>query len=122
MAVEHDGIFQARDEAIMLHFGRDVKSTLSCMIQADGILMGCSTFGQVAGLFSRGISMFSTHCNGDRTPHQYKMIPPLAVSERGHLWVPIAGSWFDPVLEATHILSNALDVLLSTIQRRSRLR
>lgn len=56
--------------------------------------------------------MFSTQCGGERTPPQYRMIPPLAVSERGRLWVPIVGSWFDPVLEATHIFRSALDVLL----------
>ncbi|CAM9392060.1 unnamed protein product [Scytosiphon promiscuus] len=116
-AAEHDGIFRVRDKAIMLHFDRDVRNTLSCMIQADGIVMGCSTFGQVAGLFSKGISMFSMHCEGERTPLQYKMIPPLALSERGQLWVPIVGSWYDPVLNATHIFRNVLDTLLQTTSK-----
>ncbi|CAM9392138.1 unnamed protein product [Scytosiphon promiscuus] len=111
-AVEHDGIFHVQGKTIMLHFDRDVQNAMSCMIQADGIMMGCSTFGQIGGLFSKGISMFSTQCGGERTPPQYRIIPPLAVSERGHLWVPVVGSWFDPVLEATDIFRNALDVLL----------
>ncbi|CAN0180876.1 unnamed protein product [Scytosiphon promiscuus] len=110
-AVEPDDIFKVRGKDIMLHFERDVQNALTCMIQAHGIVMGCSTFGQISGLFSQGISMFSTQCGGDRTPPQYRMIPPLAISERGHLWVPITGSWFDPVLEAADIFRNALDAL-----------
>lgn len=71
--------------------------------------MGCSTFGQVAGLMSKGISFFSVHCNGAKSPAQYKTIVPIAVAERGHMWVPVAGSWHDPVLNTTHVLSNALE-------------
>ena len=103
----------------MLHVGADVQNAMSCMIQADAVLMGCSTFGQVAGLLTKGISLFSTDCGGPSTPDQYKTIPPIAVAERGHLWVPVSGSWRDPVLFSTKLLSGALDDLLGTknIQR-----
>ena len=97
------------DKAIVLHVGA-VENALSCMVQADGVVMGCSTFGQVAGLLSEGISMFSTRCEGFKTPPHYKMMPPLAVAERGHMWVPVAGSWHDPVLKATSIFRAALDM------------
>ena len=99
---------------IVLHIGPDVRNAMSCMIRADAVLMGCSTFGQVAGLLTKGISLFSTSCDGARTAYQYKTTPPLAVAERGHLWVPIAGSWRNPVLESTEILSGALDELIAT--------
>ncbi|CAN0272624.1 unnamed protein product [Laminaria digitata] len=82
------------------------------MIKADGILMGCSTFGQIAGILSEGISFFSMHCSGLTTPMQYKTIPPIAVSERGHLWVPVEGAWHDPVFNKTEILSSSLDTHL----------
>lgn len=108
-----DGIFKVVDKDIVLHVGPDVQNALSCMIQADGVLMGCSTFGQVAGLLTKGISMFSMQCGGASTPDQYKSIPPLAVAERGHLWVPIAGSWRDPVLTSALLFRGALDTLLS---------
>lgn len=87
------------DKNILLHVGADVQNDLSCMTQADGVVMGCSTFGQVAGILSKGISMFSLNCGGTVTPDQYKSIPPLAVAEMGRLWVPVAGSWRDPVLD-----------------------
>lgn len=76
--------------------------------------MGCSTFGQVAGLLTKGIKFFSTDCGGPSTPYQYKTIPPLAVAERGHLWVPVSGSWRDPVLASTDIFGDALDELMET--------
>lgn len=83
------------------------------MIHADGLLMGCSTFGQLAGVLNGdGVSFFSTGCGGVGTSVQYKMVPPLAVAERGRMWVPVEGSWRDPVLRATHILSASLDELL----------
>lgn len=83
------------------------------MIHADGLLMGCSTFGHVAGLLNRdGISFFSTECNGFRAPLHYKMIPPIAVAERGKMWVPVSGSWRNPVLTSTSIFEAALDDLL----------
>ena len=107
------GMFRVAGKPIVLHVGADVQNAMSCMIQADAVLMGCSTFGQVAGLLTRGISLFSTDCGGPSTPHQYKTIPPFAVAERGHLWVPVAGSWRDPVLSSTTLLSGALDDLIS---------
>ncbi|CAM9300435.1 unnamed protein product [Ectocarpus sp. 8 AP-2014] len=106
------GIFRVRDKSIVLHVGSDVQNEMSCMIQADGVVMGCSTFGQIAGLLTRGISFFSTGCSGERTPHQYRSIPPLAIAERGRLWVPIEGSWHDPVMSSTLIFRAALDMLL----------
>lgn len=75
--------------------------------------MGCSTFGQIAGLLTEGISFFSTRCGGEATPHQYRSIPPLAISERGELWVPIDGSWHDPSMKALSIFRAALDTLLA---------
>lgn len=93
--------------------GNDVTNALSCMIQADGLLMGCSTFGQLAGVLNEGgISFFSTGCGGLGTAVQYKMVPPLAVAERGHMWVPVAGSWRDPVLKSSGMFMAALDELL----------
>ena len=106
------GTFNAIGKPIVLHVGPDVHNALQCMIQADGLLMGCSTFGQIAGILSQGISFFSTHCSGFRTPAQYKIIPPIAVAERGYLWVPVAGSWHEPVLNSTDILNCALDTHL----------
>ena len=100
------------DKPIVLHVGPDVPKAISCMILADGVLMGCSTFGQVAGLFSKGISFFSMQCSGEVTPNHYKVIPPIAVSERGYLWVPVTGSWHDPVIYSTEALICALDALL----------
>ncbi|CAM9457360.1 unnamed protein product [Laminaria digitata] len=110
---QRSGIFHVLGKPIVLHVGEDVQNALSCMIQADGLLMGCSTFGQVAGLLTKGISFFSMHCSGGRTPTQYKTIPPLAIAERGHLWVPVAGSWRDPVLTSTDVLNSALYTLMS---------
>ena len=109
-----DGMFDVVGKNIMLHVGPDVQNALSCMTQASGgVVMGCSTFGQIAGVLSKGISMFSMHCDGARTPVQYKLIPPLAVAEWGHLWVPIAGSWRDPVLASPDLFGRALDTLLA---------
>lgn len=110
----HSGTFRVRGKPILLHLHPDVQNAMSCMIQADGVLMGCSTFGQVAGVLTRGISLFSTQCDGPRTPVQYKSIPPLAISEMGHLWVPIGGSWRDPVLTSPALFRRALDDLLSS--------
>lgn len=102
-----------RGKPLYLHIGLDVQNTLSCMIQADGLLMGCSTFGHIAGILNDGgISFFSMECNGWRAPIHYKMIPPLAVAERGYMWVPISGSWRNPVIKAMSIFEVALDQLL----------
>lgn len=106
------GIFEVLGKPIFLHVGHDVKNALSCMIEADGLLMGCSTFGPIAGLLTKGISFFSMRCSGNRSPAQYKTVPPLAVAERGHMWVPVAGSWRDPVLPSTGPLRHALGILL----------
>lgn len=108
------GVFNVAGMPVMLHVGPDVQNAMSCMIQADAVLMGCSTFGQVAGLLTKGISLFSTDCGGSHTPTQYKSIPPLAVAERGVLWVPVSGSWRDPVLASTALLRGALDELITT--------
>ena len=112
------GMFRVSNQPIVLHVGSDVQNAMTCMVQADAVLMGCSTFGQVAGMLTKGISLFSTECNGSSTPPQYKLVPPLAVAERGHLWVPITGSWRDPVLASPELLSGALDDLLATRMQR----
>lgn len=82
--------------------------------QADGVLMGCSTFGQIAGILTNGIKFFSVGCMGHVTPVQYRMIPPFAIAEYGHMWVPIDGSWRDPVLSAEAIFHDALRELILT--------
>lgn len=105
---KRSGVFHVLNKAIVLHVGLNVKNALSCMIKADGLLMGCSTFGQLAGLLTYGISFFSMHCAGARTSAQYKVIPPLAVAERGHMWVPVQGSWHDPVLASMGPFRHAL--------------
>lgn len=110
---DRPGTFKVIGIPAVLHVGPSVRNALSCMIQADGLLMGCSSFGQIAGILSNGISFFSMHCSGYRTPQSYKTIPPIAVAERGHLWVPLAGSWHDPVLNSTAILNVALDTHLA---------
>lgn len=99
---------------IVLHVGPDVQNAMSCMIQADGVMMGCSTFGQIAGILTKGISFFSMECGGASTPDQYKTTPPLALAEMGYLWVPIAGSWRDPVLTSLPLLRGTLDALLAS--------
>lgn len=107
------GTFDVIGKPVVLHVGSDVHNALQCMIQADGLLMGCSTFGQIAGILSQGISFFSMGCSGFRTPTQYKVIPPIAVAERGHLWVPVAGSWYTPVMNSTEVFKGALDTHLA---------
>lgn len=118
----HSGMFEVVNKPMVLHVHPDVQNAMSCMIQAQGVIMGCSTFGQIAGLFTQGISLFSTQCGGERTPVQYKSIPPLAVAEMGYLWVPIAGSWRDPVLISKDLFRGALDTLLSGQQAASNAR
>lgn len=113
--------FRVEGKPVVLHLGRNAPEALSCMVHADGLLMGCSTFGQLAGVLNGGgISFFSTECGGHGAPLQSKMIPPLTVAERGRMWVPIAGSWRDPVLRAKHIFSAALDELLKRKQGSAR--
>jgi len=47
------------------------------MVNADAILMGCSSFGQVAGILSEGIKFFSVGCVGSQTGPQLRMGAPL---------------------------------------------
>lgn len=108
------GIFHVAEMPIVLHVGQNLQNAMSCLTRADAVLMGCSTFGQVAGLLTKGIKLFSTSCEGNYTPNQYKITPPIAMAERGYLWVPVAGSWRDPVLESTELLRGALDELIAT--------
>lgn len=42
------GNFRIQGKPLVLHVGTDVVNTMSCMIKADGLLLGCSTFGQVS--------------------------------------------------------------------------
>ena len=102
------GMFRIHQRPILLHVGRDVLSGLSCMIQSDGVVMGCSTFGQVAGIFTNGISFFTLGCGGRQTQDHYKALPALAVAERGNLWVPITGTWDGPILNSTDILRRVI--------------
>ena len=74
--------------------------------------MGCSTFGQIAGLLTKGIKFFSVGCIGRVTPVQYRMIPPLAIAEYGNMWVPIDGSWRNPALTMKASFKEALTKLL----------
>lgn len=113
--------FSVEGRRVVLHLGDDVAKSMSCMIHADGILTGCSTFGQVAGLFTTGLRFFSLGCRGDDlqfTPRQYQMLPPFAVSERGDMWVPVRGSWFDPELLSDRLLEAALDRHLRHLTNR----
>lgn len=100
---------------LYLHVGIDVQNDISCMIQADGILMGCSTFGQISGVLSKGIRFFSFECSGLGTPNHYKMMPPLAIAEKGSMWIPLSGSWHDPVIISQEIFQAALDEHLRNI-------
>lgn len=36
-----------QDKNLFLHVSDSAENSMSCMIKADGLLMGCSTFGQV---------------------------------------------------------------------------
>lgn len=92
----------------MLNLGADVVNALVCLIEADGIIMGCSAFGVISGILSKGMRLFSTGCGGPMTWEQNKIAPPLAVAERGDMWVPIGGSWRNPYLKSSHILRQAV--------------
>lgn len=85
------------------------------MIQADGILMGCSTFGQISGVLNKGLSFFSVGCSGQKTLNHYKMMPALAIAEKGNMWVPISGSWHNPVILSQVIFEAALDEHIKNI-------
>ncbi|CAN0144776.1 unnamed protein product [Scytosiphon promiscuus] len=111
------GVFLVQRKPLYLHVGLDVENAMSCMIKADGVLMGCSTFGQVAGMFSEGLRFFSVGCEGWVTPSNYKMVPPMAIAERGDMWVPVSGSWRDPVIRSERILNVALSQLYDKLGR-----
>ncbi|CAM9612557.1 unnamed protein product [Ascophyllum nodosum] len=78
------------------------------MIKSDGVVMGCSTFGQIAGILTNGISFFTVQCKGRVTAPHYKAVPALAVAERGDRWVPITGKWDEPMLNSTDILRRVI--------------
>lgn len=73
-------MFSVQGRPLILHVGLDVQNELHCMTQADGILMGCSTFGQVAGIVNKGLKFFSVECSGGAIDAHYKMIPPMVRS------------------------------------------
>ena len=100
--------FKVIGKPIVINTSGDVVNVLGCMIAADGIATGCSSFGVLAGILSSGIKMFSTGCSGHQTWIQNQVATPLAVSEQGYMWVPLSGSWQSPVLERTGIFSRAL--------------
>lgn len=79
------------------------------MIQADGILMGCSTFGHVAGLLNKGMKFFSLQCLATLAAPHYKLIPPMAIVEQGYMWIPVSGSWPDPAIASQVIFEATLD-------------
>ncbi|CAN0186399.1 unnamed protein product [Scytosiphon promiscuus] len=109
---DRSGVFLVQGRPLYLHVGLDVENAMSCMIQADALLMGCSTFGQVAGLFSEGVKFFSIGCQGWVTAPHYKMMPPMAVAEQGSMWVPMTGSWRNPAIYSERILEVAVSQLL----------
>ncbi|CAM9646251.1 unnamed protein product [Scytosiphon promiscuus] len=113
------GVFRVEGKSLFLHVGLDVENTMSCMIKADGLLMGCSTFGQVAGLYSEGVRFFSVGCEGWMTSPHYKMVPPMAIAEQGSMWVPVSGSWRDPVVYSESILDVALSQMYKKLHRES---
>lgn len=102
------GVFHVIGSPIVLNLGTGVMNSFSCMTEADGILMGCSCFGLAAGILNKGIKLFSVSCKGPSTWEQNQIGPPLAVAEQGGMWVPIVGSWHDPVLEKRNIFKNVL--------------
>ena len=75
------GIFRVRQKPLFLHVGHDVQNDLACMIQADAVLMGCSTFGHIAGALGLGIKFFSLECGGAASTFHYQMMPPLVRRE-----------------------------------------
>ncbi|CAN0175538.1 unnamed protein product [Scytosiphon promiscuus] len=115
---DRSGVFLVQGRPLYLHVGLDVENAMSCMIQADALLMGCSTFGQVAGLFSEGVKFFSIGCQGWLTGPHYKMMPPMAVAEQGNMWVPVTGSWRNPAIYSERILEDALSQLFDKTNQR----
>lgn len=110
---KRSGVFHVRGAPIVLNLGADVVNTLGCMIKADGIIMGCSAFAEAAGILSKNMKLFSVGCGGPMTWEQNQMAPPLAIAERGEMWVPIAGSWRNPVLKSSHIFRRVLKQYLA---------
>ena len=110
---ERSGVFHVRGAPVVLNLDPDVVNTLGCMIEADGILMGCSAFGELAGVLSEGMKLFSVGCGGPMTWEQNQLSPPLAIAERGELWVPIAGSWRNPGIGSIHIFRQVLTQYLA---------
>lgn len=80
------GIFNVRDKRIVLHVGLDVQNDLTCMVKANAILMGCSSFGQTAGILSEGLKFFSVGCEGSITGPHLRMATPL-VSKTGSVCI-----------------------------------
>lgn len=111
------GEFKVVGMPIIINVSPDVVNVFGCMIAADGIAMGCSSFGVLAGILSSGIKMFSDGCSGSLTWIQNKISPPLAVSELGYMWVPLSGSWVTPVLEKPELFSRALQQKLAAGHR-----
>ncbi|CAB1105518.1 unnamed protein product [Ectocarpus sp. CCAP 1310/34] len=106
----HTGIFRVPGEPIIFNVGGNVVQSLMSMISADAVVMGCSAFGQLAGILSKGIKLFSTGCEGNMTWEQNKMAPLFAIAELGELWVPLEGSWADPTLTNVGIFRKAFEL------------
>lgn len=78
-----------RDKRLLLHVGLDAQNDLTCMVQADAILMGCSSFGQVAGILSEGLKFFSVGCVGSQTGPQLRMGAPLVRTAEFDLFLSV---------------------------------
>eukprot|EP00903_Cladosiphon_okamuranus_P008265 g7955.t1 len=114
------GIFTVRHKPLILHVGHDVQNDLACMIEADAIVMGCSTFGHIAGVLNPGIKLFSISCGGAITTFNYQMMPPMAIVDQGSMWVPVSGSWRNPGLYSRRILDETIRQLFRLKRTRQR--
>lgn len=60
---DRSGIFHVKDRPLLIHVGADVKNEMSCMVHADGMMTGCSTFGQVRNTFAICLIMTPSRCD-----------------------------------------------------------
>lgn len=107
------GIFHVAGEPLVMNVGGNVVHSLTSMISADGVVMGCSALGQLAGILSKGIKMFSVGCEGSMTWEQNKMSPPFAIAELGELWVPMEGSWAGSKMTSVGVFRKALQLYIA---------
>lgn len=105
---KRSGLFHVRGTSIVLNLDPDAINALECMIEADGVVMGCSPFGSLAGILSRGVKIMSAACRGVMSWEQSQLAPPFAIAERGKMWVPIAGSWHNPTMKSTAVFQHTI--------------